>query len=1274
MTNSIGMKLALVPPGKFNMGSSDADAEASPDQKPLHQVSITRPFFLGTAEVTRGQFAAFVRATDYKTEAERDGKGGVAFDDSVRDWRQDTKYSWRNPGFDQDDSHPVVNVSWNDATAFCDWLSRKEKKTYRLPTEAEWEYACRAGTETRYYSGDADVSLRMIANLSGLEDGYRFTSPVGSLRANVFGLFDMSGNVVEWCRDFYGGDYYSKSPSEDPVGPASSFGRVCRGGSWFNPPGACRSAARRALSAGLRISDIGFRVALSIEGAPNATANAETVKPNAPQLLVAPFDEATARQGQEAWAAHLHSPVEDTNTIGMKFRLVPPGEFIMGSLDSDHPSLYASAKPPHKVRITRPFYLGANEVTRGQFAEFVKATGYKTEAEESGRGSLTFDPITGKTKFDPKLNWRSVGYPQDDRHPVVDVTWNDAQAFCKWLSKKEGTIYRLPSEAEWEYACRAGTTTRFLKGDREEDLVAVANVNGKEWEEYLTHKPSTKLPDGYIFTAPVGSFLCNNFGLFDTLGNVWEWCHDIESAYTEETVVDPIGPTTGANRACRGGGIDCGLEHCRPATRGGEPASTAAGNLGFRVACDVDAGTAASTQASANSTTPDGFVRLFNGKDTTGWSVESGDANAWTVEQGTIVARGEKYDTRNYLLTDREYGDFILRVEFNFEPGAASGILLRAVPHEKVPFKGRPIFDHPVFKLLDRPGAGEQTGTTNFLYNGVYIQPDRGAQMLPAGSWNQLEIEVKGRSMRAWVNRNLIIDRSIDAEALLSDGTIPGLNRTKGRIGLQKHTSTVRFRNIEIRELPANQANSNLPLDGFVPLFNGKDLIGWNVYPDGTGDWKVEDGILIGSGPLSHLFSKRGDYQNFRFRVEAQINDHGNSGQYFRTQFGPGFPKGYEAQINSTHRDPIKTGSLYGFKKTEVREMLVPPGEWFTQEVTAIGNHIVIKVNGKTTVDYKVTDPNKTFFQGHFALQQHDPGTVVKFRKIEVLELPPASGKRPALPLTPAHEKATTATPPPTFKNALGMEFVLVPEGKSWLGGGGGKPGDKEVVIAQDFYLGKYEVTQEEWEKVTGLTPSWFSRTGPGKDVVKDITDAELKRFPVDSVSWHDAQVFLKRLNKGEKEAGWFYRLPKEAEWEYACRGGPLSDKAESAYDFYFDKPTNQLLPEQANFGHWPNGPTCKVGSYKPNQLGLYDMHGNVEEWCDDAEKTAHGASNRVRRGCSWGCYSDGCPTAGRSVGPPSAPSSRMAAGYGLRVARVPVRQRVNRIWRIPPNKPTAHR
>jgi hypothetical protein len=210
---------------------------------------------------------------------------------------------------------------------------------------------------------------------------------------------------------------------------------------------------------------------------------------------------------------------------------------------------------------------------------------------------------------------------------------------------------------------------------------------------------------------------------------------------------------------------------------------------------------------------------------------------------------------------------------------------------------------------------------------------------------------------------------------------------------------------------------------GWTQLFNGKDLTGWKIHPETNKRafkeivkkekdgkviafygkqqddkevplWRVEDGILIGSGPASHLFSERGDYQNFRYRVEAMINNKGNSGQYFRTAFGPGFPQGYEAQINATHTDPIRTGSLYpagglGKYRDKITVMNTAPhkpDEWFTQEVIAEGPHIVIKVNGKTTVDW--TDPEYRYKKGHFALQGHDPGTVVKFRKVEVLELP----------------------------------------------------------------------------------------------------------------------------------------------------------------------------------------------------------------------------------------------------------------------------------------------
>jgi len=226
---------------------------------------------------------------------------------------------------------------------------------------------------------------------------------------------------------------------------------------------------------------------------------------------------------------------------------------------------------------------------------------------------------------------------------------------------------------------------------------------------------------------------------------------------------------------------------------------------------------------------------------------------------------------------------------------------------------------------------------------------------------------------------------------------------------------------------------------------------------------------------------------------------------------------------------------------------------------------------------------------------------------------------------------------PARFTNSLGMAFALVPKGKSWLGGGSGKVGIGEVEIRRDFYLGVYEVTQEEWEKVMGQNPSSFKGVGQ-------------KRFPVENVSWEDAQAFVKALNEQVKEAGWEYRLPTEEEWEYACRGGPMANKADSAFDYYFAKPTNELKSEQANFKDTDLKRTCKVGSYAPNRLGLHDMHGNVQEWCADEMKAAAGAPQRGSRGGSWLNTSVRCRAASRDG---RTPSSR-GQDLGLRVARVP--------------------
>lgn len=169
----------------------------------------------------------------------------------------------------------------------------------------------------------------------------------------------------------------------------------------------------------------------------------------------------------------------------------------------------------------------------------------------------------------------------------------------------------------------------------------------------------------------------------------------------------------------------------------------------------------------------------------------------------------------------------------------------------------------------------------------------------------------------------------------------------------------------------------------WVKMFNGKDLTGWeaNESPD---SWKVEDGMLKGAGPVSHLFWKVQECENCEFKAEVRIMDGSNSGMYFRTAFGPRFPKGYEAQVNATHKDPVKTGSLYSFHKNF--ESPSKPGEWFTQHIIADGNHIVIKVNDKVITDF--VDEKNTFTKGFLALQQHDPNSVVYYKNLMFKPLP----------------------------------------------------------------------------------------------------------------------------------------------------------------------------------------------------------------------------------------------------------------------------------------------
>ena len=316
LKNSLGITLRLIEAGRYDRGEPDAapgfskdhvDFNTADDDRPVHPVVITRPFYMAATEVTVSQFGKFVAATGYRTTAEQNKLGAVGWDakpppgrpEHLGTFRDGGGFHWKNPGFPQEESHPVVCVSFTDAQAYCAWLSKLEGgAAYRLPTEAEWEYVARAGTTSYFSFGNVyRGQIHQHANLGNVEleqafpdrvrrqwlvdvakdppDKHVFTAPVGSYQANPWGFFDLHGNVWEWCQDRYldtayaaynrGGYQEVRKRAIDPLNlektAADGEWRVIRGGSWFNAPVQCRSSIRGYFEEADAASYLGFRVA-----------------------------------------------------------------------------------------------------------------------------------------------------------------------------------------------------------------------------------------------------------------------------------------------------------------------------------------------------------------------------------------------------------------------------------------------------------------------------------------------------------------------------------------------------------------------------------------------------------------------------------------------------------------------------------------------------------------------------------------------------------------------------------------------------------------------------------------------------------------------------------------------------------------------------------------------------------------------------------------------------------------------------------------------------
>ena len=515
---------------------------------------------------------------------------------------------------------PVINVSWEEAQAYCEWLSKQTGESYRLLSEAEWEYACRAGSTTRWSFGDNEEQLGESAWYAANARGK--THPVGEKQPNAWHLHDMHGNVWEWCQDWFSDSCYaqrtselrrhskdtgadwsatrtaSSSPrvvaSENPGGPESGSRRVVRGGSWHHGAGSCRSAARYRWRPSYRYYYLGFRLSrtgswrsypITLGGEPPESSEAAPRPSSGDAAPVA--DSATPsesrRQGPHP---EPHKSFRDRLVIAAtdgkrqeieapEMVYLPAGTFRMGDEQGGD-----DEKPARLVRLDA-FAIGRTPVTWGEYRRFCEAEN-SNWPEWLEKGS-SYHLGSGNDKFYPD---RSVKRDALEL-PVVGISWDDARAYCEWLSELTGEQYRLPTEAQWEYACRAGTETRWSFSDEARDL-----------DEHAWHSGNS---DGKLH--PVALKRPNPWGLYDIHGNVWEWCADwyagdyykrLSSSAEEHASgtpktpsENPSGPQSGSYRVFRGGSWSYDADNCRSAYRDRWHPSYRYYDLGFRLSRTV---------------------------------------------------------------------------------------------------------------------------------------------------------------------------------------------------------------------------------------------------------------------------------------------------------------------------------------------------------------------------------------------------------------------------------------------------------------------------------------------------------------------------------------------------------------------------------------------------------------------------------------------------------------------------------------------------------------
>jgi formylglycine-generating enzyme required for sulfatase activity/tRNA A-37 threonylcarbamoyl transferase component Bud32 len=635
-----------------------------------------------------------------------------------------------------------------------------------------------------------------------------------------------------------------------------------------------------------------------------------------PPLAVAPFDEKKAKELQKQWAEHLKQPVMGTNSIDMKLALIPPGEFGMGTEDPRHPN----SLPRHRVRITRPYYMGVTEITQRQY-ERVMAKNPSLWNRDNGGGP---------------------------EYPVESVSWDDANAFCRLLSalpdeKQAGRRYRLPSEAEWEYACRAGTQTRFPWGD--------VSASG---QGHFAAKG----------TAPVGRYAANAWGLHDMLGNVAEMCADwFDPDYYKfcpDPVDDPTGPETGTGHVLRGGAFPSDTYTSDHRTQ----AMWRPEKMGFRVVCDI-AGAPRSADAARQGGAIDLLPLIVPDKD--------GVHGQWQFKDGALCSN-EAVNAR-IQVPYQPPAEYDLRISFTRTagPDGVSQILVGNGRQFRFQVGGMGN-TNAAFETVD----GKDIASAN---NAV----KRDAWLTTGRRYSSL-VQVRKAGVKAFLDGALVTELKTDYTNV---GMMPHwLMNDKRVLGLGSWKSPTTFHQVEIVEIsgpgtftrpddPAAKKAAQQRGAAWRPLFNGKDFDDWNMWGtrrhevltivqrDGQPALRISDG-----NSMARMVTKHDAFANYHLRLEYQwdagaaadvhqeLDYHCRGGQkasYFalstRDSCGRhnnwGMRQARAGQIRDRAIVPVPGAEAKNHVNPLVKGAERPLGQWNTLELICLENTALHILNGR---------------------------------------------------------------------------------------------------------------------------------------------------------------------------------------------------------------------------------------------------------------------------------------------------------------------------------------